>query len=104
MQVRTSGKGGSTNSKNSRGRIENGEQLHVPGNRGGGEPMYGYGHDFKPVNNMMAHMSVNFGREKAIFIILYAPQQGRTEEQKRMNSLEMYRHRLITSKATKKSS
>ena len=44
--------------------------------------MYGYGDDFKPVNNRMAHMSVNFGREKAIFMILYAPQQGRTEEQK----------------------
>ena len=38
--------------------------------------------DFKPINNRMAHMTVNFGREKAIFIILYAPQQGRTDEEK----------------------
>ncbi len=38
--------------------------------------------DFKPINNRMAHMTFNFGREKAIFMILYAPQQGRTEEEK----------------------
>ena len=38
--------------------------------------------DFKPINNRMAHMTVNFGREKAIFMILYVPQQGRTDEKK----------------------
>ena len=38
--------------------------------------------DFKPINNRMAHMTVNFGREKAIFMILYATQQGRTDEEK----------------------
>ena len=38
--------------------------------------------DVKPINNRMAHMTVNVGREKAIFMILYAPQQGRTEEEK----------------------
>ena len=37
--------------------------------------------DFKPINNKMAHMTVSFGREKAIFMILYAPQQGRTDEE-----------------------
>ena len=37
--------------------------------------------DFKPINNRMAHMTVNFGREKAIFVIMYAPQQGRTDEE-----------------------
>ena len=57
--------------------------------------------DFKPINNRMAHMIVNCGQEKAIFIILYAPQQGRLEEE-RKDSLEMYRQRLITSKAIKK--
>ena len=38
--------------------------------------------DFKPINNRMAHMIVHFGREKAIFVILYAPQLGRTDEEK----------------------
>ena len=38
--------------------------------------------DVKPINNRMAHMTVNFGRGKAIFMILYAPQQGRTDEEK----------------------
>ena len=38
--------------------------------------------DFKPINNRMAHMTVTFGREKAIFVIMYAPQQGRTDEEK----------------------
>ena len=57
--------------------------------------------DFKPINNRMAHATVNFGREKAIFMIVYAPQQGRTDE-KRRNYLEMYRQRSMTSKATEK--
>ena len=30
----------------------------------------------------MAHMTVNFGREKAILVILFAPQQERTDEEK----------------------
>ena len=38
--------------------------------------------DFKPINHRMPHMTVNFGREKAMFMILYAPQQGRTGEEK----------------------
>ena len=38
--------------------------------------------DFKRINNRMAHMTVHFGRKKAIFVILYAPQQGRTDEEK----------------------
>ena len=29
----------------------------------------------------MAHNTVNYGRENAIFMILYAPQQGRTDEE-----------------------
>ena len=37
--------------------------------------------DVKPINNRMAHMTVNFGREKAVFMILYAPQQGRKDEE-----------------------
>ncbi len=56
--------------------------------------------DFKPINNRVALMTVNYGREKDIFMILDAPQHGRTEEE-RMNYLEMYRQRLIPSKATK---
>ena len=38
--------------------------------------------DFKPINNRMANMTVSFGREKDIFMILYEPQQGRTNEEK----------------------
>ena len=38
--------------------------------------------NIKPINNRMARMTVNFGREKAIFVILYAPQQERTDEEK----------------------
>ena len=62
---------------------------------GGGDPTEKYGvalivtpyvanmiGDFKPINNRMTHMTVNFGREKAIFMIQYAPQQGRTDEEK----------------------
>ena len=37
---------------------------------------------FKPINNGMAHMTVNFGREKAVFMIMYAPQQGKTDKEK----------------------
>ena len=40
---RTRGKVRSANSENIRGRIEKGEQLRVPEDRGGGERMYGYG-------------------------------------------------------------
>ena len=57
--------------------------------------------DFKPINNRMAHMTVNFGREKDIFIILYARKTRKNGRRKRRNSLEMYRQRLITSKETK---
>ena len=38
--------------------------------------------DFKPINNRLAHTTANLGREKAIFMILYAPQQGRMGEEK----------------------
>ncbi len=57
--------------------------------------------DFESIKNRMAHMTVNFGREKDIFIILYARKTRKNGRRKRRNSLEMYRQRLITSKETK---
>ena len=56
--------------------------------------------DFKPINNRMAHTTVNFGREKAIVMIRYDPQQGILNEEK--EEFFGIQQKLITLKTKKK--